>query len=76
MPRDVSYEAMTDAIYLIVRRDDDSFAVEIDRPGALGQMAAGFATEAAANAWIMQDKRLWNAADPFRAPAGRRWRGA
>jgi hypothetical protein len=75
MARDVPYSAMTDASYLIVRRDDDSFAVEIERPGALAQMAAGFATEAAANAWILQDKRLWNAADPFRAPSGRNWRG-
>jgi hypothetical protein len=65
---------MTDAIYRIVHRQDDSFAVEIARPGALGQTAAGFATEAEASNWIAQDKRLWDAADPFRASAGRRWR--
>jgi len=67
---------MTDAIYRIVRRQDDSFAVEIARPGALAQTAAGFATEAEASGWIAQDKRLWDAADPFRASAGRRWHGS
>jgi hypothetical protein len=41
----------------------------------LPQLAAGFATEAEADAWIAQDKRLWEAADPFRTPAGRRRRG-
>jgi hypothetical protein len=66
---------MTDAIYRIVHRQDDSFAVEIARTGALAQTAAGFTTEAEASNWIAQDKRLWDAADPFRAPAGRRWRG-
>jgi hypothetical protein len=66
---------MTDAIYRIIHRQDDSFAVEIARPGALAQTAAGFTTEIEASAWIAQDKRLWDAADPFRAQAGRRWRG-
>jgi hypothetical protein len=66
---------MTDAIYRIVHRQDDSFAVEIARPGELAQMAAGFATETEASKWIAQDKRLWDAADPSRAVAGRRWRG-
>jgi hypothetical protein len=65
---------MTDAIYRIVLRQDDSFAVEIARPGALAQTAAGFATEAEANNWIAQDKRLWDATEPFGASAGRRWR--
>lgn len=65
---------MTDAIYRIVHRQDDSFAVEIARPGALAQTAAGFATEAEANKWVAQDKRLWDAADPHRVPADRRWR--
>jgi hypothetical protein len=66
---------MTDAIYHIIHRPDDSFAVEITRPGALAQTAAGFATEAAASDWIAQDKRLCDTADPFRAQAGGRWRG-
>ena len=66
---------MADALYRIFHRQDDSFAVEITRPGALAQTAAGFATEAEANDWIAQDKRLWDAADPFRAQAGGRWRG-
>jgi hypothetical protein len=67
---------MADTSYRIVRRDDDSFAVEIVRVGALPQTAAGFATEAAAKGWIAQDQRLRSAVDPFGTPAGRRrWRG-
>jgi len=65
---------MTDAIYRIVHRQDDTFVVEIARPGALGQTAAGFATEAEASNWIAQDKRLWDTAEPSHVPAGRRWR--
>jgi hypothetical protein len=67
---------MADTSYRIVRRADDSFAVEILRVGALPQTAAGFATEAAAEGWIAQDQRLRSAADPFATTAGRRWRGA
>jgi hypothetical protein len=63
---------VTDATYRVVRQQDDSFAVEISRPGALAQLAIGFATEADANHWIAQDRRLWDAADPFRTPTGRR----
>jgi hypothetical protein len=66
---------MADTVYRIVHREDDSFAVEIVRVGALPQTAAGFATEAAAQGWIAQDERLRAAADPFGTPAGRRWRG-
>lgn len=66
---------MADTSYKIVHREDDSFAVEIVRVGALPQTAAGFATEAAAKGWIAQDERLRSAADPFGTPAGRRWRG-
>lgn len=66
---------MADATYQVVRREDDSFAVEITRSGALPQTAVGFATEAEANDWIAQDKRLWLAADPFRTSASRKWRG-
>jgi hypothetical protein len=69
-------ESMTDATYRIVHCADDSFAVEVARTGALPQTAAGFATEADAMGWVAQDKRLWNAADPFRTPAGRKWRGS
>jgi hypothetical protein len=63
---------MTDATYRVVRQQDESFAVEVSRPGALGQLATGFATEADADHWIAQDKRLWDAADPFRTPGRRR----
>ena len=66
---------MADTNYRIIQRDDDSFAVEVTRIGALPQMAAGFATKAEADAWIAQDKRLWEAADPFRSPARDRRRG-
>jgi hypothetical protein len=66
---------MADTTYRIVHREDDSFAVEIVRVGALPQTAAGFATEALAQGWIAQDQRLRAAADPFGTPAGRRWRG-
>jgi hypothetical protein len=66
---------MADAIYRVIHREDDSFSVEITRPGVLTQTAVGFATEAEAKNWIAQDKRLWEAADPFRTQAGRKWRG-
>jgi hypothetical protein len=66
---------MADANYRVVHRDDDSFAVEITRSGVLPQTAAGFATEAEATDWIAQDKRLWDAADPFRTPASQKRRG-
>jgi len=66
---------MAAANYRVIQRDDDSFTVEVVRTGALPQIAAGFATEAEADAWIAQDKRLWGAADPFRAPAYRRRHG-
>jgi hypothetical protein len=66
---------MADTDYRIVHREDDSFAVEIVRSGALPQTAAGFATEADAKGWIAQDQRLRVAADPFATPAGRRRRG-
>jgi len=65
---------MADTNYRIVRRDDDSFAVEIVMVGALPQTAAGFATEAAAQSWIAQDQRLKTGGDPFATAAGRRWR--
>ncbi|WP_158926823.1 hypothetical protein [Acidisphaera sp. S103] len=63
---------MADTTYRIVRREDDSFAVEIKRFGALPQTAAGFATEAAAKGWIAQDERLRS--DSFGPPAARPWR--
>jgi hypothetical protein len=66
---------MSDTSYRLIHRDDDSFEVEVSRPGAPPTTAIGFATEAEADAWIAQDKRLWQAADPFSTPAGRRWRG-
>jgi hypothetical protein len=66
---------MADAIYQVIHRNDGSFSVEIMRSGVLPQTAVGFATEADANAWIVQDKKLSQAADPFRTPANRKWRG-
>ena len=66
---------MADANYRLIHREDESFAVEIIRSGVLPQTAAGFATEAEADDWIAQDKRLWDAADPFRTSASRKWRG-
>ena len=65
---------MIDANYHVIQLDDDSFTVEVTRTGALPQTAAGFATEAEADAWIAQYKRLWEAADPFRPTAYRRRR--
>lgn len=62
---------MADANYRVIQRDDNSFVVEVVRTGALPQTAAGFATEAEAKAWVAQDKRLSDAADPFRTPAYR-----
>ncbi len=67
---------MADASYRIVHREDDSFAVEIIRVGSLPQTAAGFATEAAAQGWIAQDRRLHASAAPFGTQASRRWRDA
>jgi hypothetical protein len=65
---------MAETSYRIVHREDDTFAVEIVRVGALPQMAAGFATEAAAQGWIAQDQRLQIGSDPFSTQAGRRLR--
>ena len=65
---------MTDATYRVIHREDDSFAVEITRSGVLPQMAAGFSTETEASDWIAQDKRLWQATDPFGTPARRKLR--
>jgi hypothetical protein len=62
---------MTDVNYRVIHREDDSFAVEVTRPGSLPQMAVGFATETEADAWIARDKRLWRAANPFGTPARR-----
>jgi hypothetical protein len=66
---------MADANYRVIPREDGSFAVEVTMSGTLPQLAAGFATEAEASGWIAQDKRLREAADPFRTPASRKWRG-
>jgi hypothetical protein len=43
---------MIDEIYRVIQQDDDSFAVEVTRIGALPHTAARFATEAEADAWI------------------------
>lgn len=65
---------MIDVSYRVINREDDSFAVEVTKPGTLPQIAVGFATEAEADAWIAQDMRFREAADPFGTPAagGRR----
>ena len=63
---------VTDATYRVIRQKDDSVAVEITKPGALRQMAAGFATEAEAVDWIAQDKRLAKTADSFQVTPSRR----
>ena len=62
---------MADANYRVIQRDDDSFAEEVKMTGALPEFVAGFATEAETDAWIAQDKRLREAADPLRGPAHR-----
>lgn len=67
---------MADTSYQIVQREDETFAVEIIRVGALPQTAAGFATAAAAEGWIAQDRRLHASTDPFATAANRRWRDA
>ncbi|HVC62600.1 MAG TPA: hypothetical protein VND19_19820 [Acetobacteraceae bacterium] len=63
---------MVETTYRILHREDDSFAVEVVRIGVLPQTAIGFATESEAQGWIAQDRRLWDAADPFRTQAS--WR--
>lgn len=67
---------MPDASYRVIQRKDGTFGVEVTRSGVLPQTAAGFATEAEATDWIAQDRRLCQAADPFRTPAQRKWRGS
>jgi hypothetical protein len=66
---------MTHANYRVIHRDDHSFSVEITRSGVQPQTAVGFAPEADANAWIVQDKKLSQAVDPFRTPASRKCLG-
>jgi len=66
---------MADETYRLLRGEDGDFSVEMIRPGNPPVVADGFASEADADAWIAQDKRLREAADPFRAPANRRRRG-
>jgi hypothetical protein len=66
---------MADANYRVIRREDDSFSVEVTKSGSLPQLTVGFATEAEVDAGIAQDKRLREAADPFRTPVYRRRRG-
>lgn len=65
---------MAETTYRILRREDNSFTVEVVRTGVLPQTAIGFASESDAEGWIAQDKRLWDAADPFRTQASRNWR--
>jgi hypothetical protein len=68
---------MSDASYRVIHHDGGGVSVEVVRPGALPQVATGFASEADATEWIVQDRRLSRAADPFRTPVSRRrWGGA
>jgi hypothetical protein len=62
---------MIEADYCVICCEDGSFAVEVTRAGELTQTAIRFETEAEASAWVAQDKKLWQAADPFRVPARR-----
>jgi hypothetical protein len=66
---------MADEVYRVFCREDGVFSVEMTRPGDPPQLAGDFSSEADASAWIAQDKRLREAADPFRTPAYRRRRG-
>jgi hypothetical protein len=67
---------MVETSYRIVQCEDGGFAIEVIRFGALPQTAAGFATEADAQGWIAQDKRLWESANPSQTNVGRKkWRG-
>lgn len=64
--------AVAGANYRVIQHGDGSFAVEVTRAGAMPHLVDGFATGADAEAWILQDQRLWEAADPFRTPASRK----
>jgi hypothetical protein len=56
---------MRDTTYRVLRGKDDSFVVEIVRPGALPRTVSGFASEAETANWIAQDKRLWDSGRPW-----------
>lgn len=62
---------MAHANYRVIQSENGGFYVEVTRTGAVLQMTTGFPSEVEADAWIAQDKRLRDAADPFRTPAGR-----
>ncbi len=66
---------MADTSYRIVQREDNSFVVEFVPVGALPQIAAGFATEAAAIGWIARDQRFRAAANKIGFPQDRRQTG-
>ena len=60
------------ARYTIVpRTSPPGFDVAVEGANGARQSMLGFATEADAQAWITQDQRLSEAADPF-APSARR----
>jgi hypothetical protein len=52
-------------IYCITRQADSTFTVEIIGPGPLHRGASGFTTEAEAEAWVSEKKRM--------APADEEW---
>jgi hypothetical protein len=66
---------MTERTFRVVHRGDRSFAVEELQSPLPPKTAGTFATEAEAMGWIEQDRRLRDAADPFRTPTGRTSRG-
>jgi len=51
---------MTDTVYRVLRQADDSFHVELIKPGALPRLATGFPSETDAESWISEDKTLAN----------------
>jgi hypothetical protein len=66
---------MSDRTFRVVHCDDNSFAVEELQSRLPPRTVATFVTEAEAIGWIEQDRRLRDAADPFRTPSGRPGRG-
>jgi len=60
-----------DATYRVISLSDGSFAVEVTIPDTYPTKVSGFATKAAARAWIAEHKRQVAESDLFR-PFGKR----
>ena len=60
---------MEQTIFRITRQDDERFAVEMTKPKGRTRVIRDFVSEAEANAWIIQTRRLVDAAQarPFAA---------